>query len=330
MLFIHIYITSLISTYSARMLSQDIILLFVHYRWNKDVVCQLGSTHIPPHSQQQHQEVFYFEIHHIKEACFGFKLLCTLKTVNRQTFWAKKVARSVIMSCFVFAQVMFYLPLWCIRAVLMAHDGLHGSVDEGWRGLCLPEGNRGVMIYINIRSLFFFSFSHLHYQHLFLCLTLASSAIDHSNRPPPTRPRFHAGIPWQQLSHLLGELLGWWCKHVESVGNFSECSDDGGWGVWGKLPSALSVAQLFIHLSSWLLSFLVLSRSWNKIIPPVGPDADCLLRLWGFHCAVIQEHQLQLIYFFLHTAGVLSAHLLNTKAANVLAELFTPNHSSCP
>lgn len=147
-------------------------------------------------------------------------------------------------------------------------------------------------------ALSFSSFSHLHFQHLFLCLTLASSAIDHSNRPPPTRPRFHTGIPWQQLSHLLEELLGWWCKHTESVGNFSECSDNGGWGVWGKLPSALSVAQLFIHLSSCLLSFLVLSRSWNKIITPVGPDADCLLRLWGFHCAVIQEHQLQLINFF--------------------------------
>lgn len=74
MLFIHIYITSLISTYSARMLSQDVILLFVHYRWNKDVVCQLGSTHIPPHAQQQHQEVFHFEIRLIKDAPFGLKL----------------------------------------------------------------------------------------------------------------------------------------------------------------------------------------------------------------------------------------------------------------
>lgn len=74
MLFIHIYITLLISTYSSRMLSQDVILLFVHYRWNKDVVCQLGSMHIPPYAQQQHQEVFYFEILHIKEACFGLKL----------------------------------------------------------------------------------------------------------------------------------------------------------------------------------------------------------------------------------------------------------------
>lgn len=74
MLFIHIYITSLIPTCSSRMLSQDVILLFVHYRWNKDVVCQLGSMHIPPHAQQQHQEVFYFEIRHIKEARFGLKL----------------------------------------------------------------------------------------------------------------------------------------------------------------------------------------------------------------------------------------------------------------
>lgn len=74
MLFIHIYITLLISTYSSRMLSQDVILLFVHYRWNKDVVCQLGSMHIPPYAQQQHQEVFYFEILHIKEARFGLKL----------------------------------------------------------------------------------------------------------------------------------------------------------------------------------------------------------------------------------------------------------------
>lgn len=74
MLFIHIYITSLISTYSSRMLSQDVILLFVHYRWNKDVVCQLGSMRIPPYAQQQHQEVFYFEILHINEARFGLKL----------------------------------------------------------------------------------------------------------------------------------------------------------------------------------------------------------------------------------------------------------------
>lgn len=56
------------------MQQQDVILLFVHYRWNKDVVCQLGSMHIPPHAQQQHQEVFYFEMRHIKEARFGLKL----------------------------------------------------------------------------------------------------------------------------------------------------------------------------------------------------------------------------------------------------------------
>lgn len=185
------------------MQQQDVILLFVHYRWNKDVVCQLGSMHIPPHAQQQHQEVFYFEIRHIKEARFGLKL-----------FWARKVARSVIMNCFVFAQVMFCLLLWWIRAVLMAHDGLHSTVDEGdMFCVCLRATEERWST--EASALSFSSFSHLHFQHLFLCLTLASSAIDHSNRPPPTRPRFHAGIPWQQLSHLLEELLGWWCKHWE-------------------------------------------------------------------------------------------------------------------